>query len=571
MSELNNLGKVLTTDVLIIGAGNSAMACALKIKQLNSDIDVLCAEKGYFGYNGKSTKAGHGYLYMGDNDDVEDFVKQQVEENHYGLYLNDQDYLYRSTREINECAHEMEELGSVFAHNEDGTIAWHKEYPTKKCCSLNIDIDYVEPLSRNALKRGVRIAERIYITDLLKDGERVVGAVGFHMDAPSQFYIIRARAVVIATCEFNPCVRLMFYGPATGLDMAYRAGAEIRNAEQSTNYDLCHRNTGNFMYGVHWIIFNSKGENVFQKYSTNMEEIDHELMLGLIKEIEMGNAPFHINFAAMPHGQGESEGEGFNMGNLMPKRLDLDKFIFQGKNRTDNPEISMVTYVFNRGLRVDWDAKTTVPALWSTGGGTLTGCAYGGWVHGDGVAKVNRDGLHAAKSIVREIDDITLGQVDIEQVKALKARVYEPFSYTGKKLPYHVIHYLDRLICMPENSITRSEESIHNVLRILDEERKNLASYIYVPEGDGHHLARAIEARAMIDQLEVLYTAFDTRKETRGYHMRVDYPERDDKNWLKWVVISRGKDGKPAVRLEPVPLERYKYRPEGWTPDEAAQ
>ena len=199
MSELNNLGKVLTTDVLIIGSGNSGLVCARKIKSMDSSIDVMCLEKNYFGYNGKSTKAGHGIYFMSPEDDVDNFVREQVVENNYGLYLNDQDYLYQSARQAQTYIYELEELGAVFAHEEDGSLHYHREFPTKPCSACNIDIDWIVPIAKGALADGVRILERTYFTDFLTKDGRVIGAVGFNMDDPDEFIIVRAKTVVLAT------------------------------------------------------------------------------------------------------------------------------------------------------------------------------------------------------------------------------------------------------------------------------------------------------------------------------------------------------------------------------------
>lgn len=572
MSELNQLGKVITTDVLVIGAGNSGVIAAQTIKSLNSSVDVLCIDRNYFGYNGKSIFAGHGIIHMSPEDDVDHFVQEQVEKNTYGLYLNDQEYLYESTRRAQTYISELEDLGAVFAHNPDGSLHYHREFPTKPSSACNLDIDWIVPVSRRALAKGVRIMERTYFTDLLTKDGRVVGAVGFSMDNPEEFIIFRAKAVVMAVCEFNACVRLMFFSPATGLNAAYEAGCQLRNAEQSTQFDLCRRNTGNFLYGAHWVIYNQKGENLYQKYnSNNFEEIDYALLLGMQKEVREGNGPLYVDFSKLPK-HSETEGEGFNMGMLMPNRLALDALIFKDEpDHLDNPEVSLATYVFNRGLRVDIDAKTTVPGLWATGGGTLSGCAYGGWVHGDGVGFCARSGLSAGKSIAREIDDLELGEVDLEQVKFFKDRLYEVYDYTGEDLPYKLIHYLDRVLCLPENCLNRTEETIQEFIDLMHTERANLSTSIHVPRGSGHHLAKAVEARAMIDQLAVLFTAHGARKETRGIQFRSDYPERDDKNWLKWVILTRGEDGEPKVTFERIPFERYKFKPEGWTPEQAAQ
>jgi len=565
MTELEKLGKVVTTDVLIIGSGLSGILAALKIKGGNRNLDVLCLEKQWFGYNGKTTKAGHGAHFISSEDDVDAFCEEQVKENTYGLYLNDQEALYAHANEAKTQYQEMEALGAVFAHNEDGSFHYHREFATKKSSSANIDIDLIVPLQRNALGMGVRVMERIYFTDFLTDGERVIGAVGFHLDT-LEFYIFRAKAVILSSNEFNPVVRQMFYGAATGIQAAYEAGAQLRNCEQSTNFDLCHRNTANFMYGMHWVIVNSKGENIFRKYHcTNYEEIEMNLVLGMIEEVKLGNAPFYVDFSLLPQ-TSQTEGEGFFQGMLMPLRLDLDKFIYSlspVENRLSLPEVSIVTYVFSRALRIDLDSKTTAKNLWATGGMTLAGSAFGGWVHGDGIGYPARTAFHAAASVLKEIDDISLGEVNPDQIRFFKDRVYAPLKWKGEELPYQVIHYLDRVICMPENSMARTEETILNMLHLLQEEREHLPQSIHVPAGDGHHLSKAVEARTMIDLLEITYMAIEARKETRGFQVRADYPNRDDKHWLKWIIISKGAGGRPQASYERIPLERYKWKPEG--------
>ena len=45
------------------------------------------------------------------------------------------------------------------------------------------------------------------------------------------------------------------------------------------------------------------------------------------------------------------------------------------------------------------------------------------------------------------------------------------------------------------------------------------------------------------------------REESRAQHFREDFPERDDKNWFKWINIERG-DGGPKLSTLPVPLEQ---------------
>ena len=58
---------------------------------------------------------------------------------------------------------------------------------------------------------------------------------------------------------------------------------------------------------------------------------------------------------------------------------------------------------------------------------------------------------------------------------------------------------------------------------------------------------------------ELMLRASLMRTESRGSHYREDYPNRDDRNWLKWIVISQ-KEGKLSLRSEPVPFDKYKFK-----------
>ena len=56
---------------------------------------------------------------------------------------------------------------------------------------------------------------------------------------------------------------------------------------------------------------------------------------------------------------------------------------------------------------------------------------------------------------------------------------------------------------------------------------------------DPHELVRCHEAKSMALNSEILYRASLMRTETRGTNMREDHPNRDDKNWMKWLIVTK--------------------------------
>jgi succinate dehydrogenase/fumarate reductase flavoprotein subunit len=80
------------------------------------------------------------------------------------------------------------------------------------------------------------------------------------------------------------------------------------------------------------------------------------------------------------------------------------------------------------------------------------------------------------------------------------------------------------------------------------------------PAGDWHMLGLCHDLRNMAQCAEIYFNAALLRTETRGWHHREDFPERDDKNWLKWTIVKRN-DESMVVATEDIPIETYKSKP----------
>ena len=65
MATIEDLGEVISTDVLVVGGGIGGLALAVKAKEENPKIDVLIVEKQTVGYAGKATKIGGILAFLG--------------------------------------------------------------------------------------------------------------------------------------------------------------------------------------------------------------------------------------------------------------------------------------------------------------------------------------------------------------------------------------------------------------------------------------------------------------------------------------------------------------------------
>jgi succinate dehydrogenase/fumarate reductase flavoprotein subunit len=65
-----------------------------------------------------------------------------------------------------------------------------------------------------------------------------------------------------------------------------------------------------------------------------------------------------------------------------------------------------------------------------------------------------------------------------------------------------------------------------------------------------------LELGDMLDLAEAMTVAALHRKESRGSHSRRDFPERDDKNWLKHILVRSTPEG-PSLDYTPVSITRW--------------
>ena len=117
-------------------------------------------------------------------------------------------------------------------------------------------------MRNRARKSGTRILNKIHVAELLKQDNRVVGAVGFDIIS-GRFYIFKSKATVLANGSCGYKVRRFWVaGTGDGIAAAYRAGAEMRNAEYGNLYGhTVFQETDSGMVGSAFLV-NTLGENM---------------------------------------------------------------------------------------------------------------------------------------------------------------------------------------------------------------------------------------------------------------------------------------------------------------------
>jgi succinate dehydrogenase/fumarate reductase flavoprotein subunit len=106
-------------------------------------------------------------------------------------------------------------------------------------------------------------------------------------------------------------------------------------------------------------------------------------------------------------------------------------------------------------------------------------------------------------------------------------------------------------------NLRRSKERLEEALAKLDELKDKLHA---LQAKDLHYLSKCHEVESMALCAELTFKAALMRSESRGFHFREDFPERDDNNWLKWIILKQD-DGEINLATQIIPIDRYKIKP----------
>jgi succinate dehydrogenase / fumarate reductase flavoprotein subunit len=137
------------------------------------------------------------------------------------------------------------------------------------------------------------------------------------------------------------------------------------------------------------------------------------------------------------------------------------------------------------------------------------------------------------------------------------ARVLAPMGRKGDVDAAEVTYKVHEAIVPLKYNRDREAGRMNEALGILEDAGERLQR---VGATDFHDLARYHSAESMVMAATFTYKAALMREESRSQHSREDFPERDDKNWFKWINIERGDDG-PKLSTLPVPLQSYRLQP----------
>ncbi len=559
------LDKLIETDVLVIGGGLAGCFAAMRASELG--VDVTLVDKNYVGKTGCSYYATSILVFNEEwGDDFEAWKAQFVKT---GEYVVDQRWVEIVLRESYPRFLDLVSWGIPF-YRKDGTVGpikpgeeprrrlpGSKYRPTATMVDFGVKGKKLLIVRKRLLERGVRILDRVMITDLLMHGGRVVGVVGFNT-VNGNFYIIKAKATVIASGGLG--YRGVRYGTefntSDGLAMAYRAGAEMISMEFQNIMWVAKKcdtividGPGEEMGLGPDRVTNGRGEEFLDgppHYPTN-------ILWAL--EVHAGRGPIYREPYGVDREKFKDAIKRYEEGPgtegpwmLMLDRAGLDIF----KEKIEEYMAHDPSTPFG-GIRVNYKCETTVPGLYAAGDAAGTNINGANYVAlGLGMAHAAVTGYRAGQSAAEYALKVEKVDVSESEIERLRDVTYAPLRRESGFSTDHVLLRIHQTVHPYEIWIVMHEKRLKAALTMIEFFRDHFLPRMKAV--DPHDLRKAHEIHNIITGVEMRLRAALFRKESRGLFFREDYPCRDDENWLKWVILKK-EDEEMKVWTEPIPKE----------------
>ena len=553
----------LSCDVLVIGGGTAGTMAALTAAEHGAS--VLLLEKAHVRHSGALAMGMDGVnnAVIPGRAEPDDYVAEITRAND-GIV--DQSTVRQTATRGFAMVQRLESYGVKFEKDEHGEYAVRQvhrsgSYVLPMPEGKDVKKVLYRQLRRREMRERIRIENRVMPVRVLTAGGRAVGAAGFNTRT-GQFVTVRAGAVILAT---GACGRLglpasgYLYGTyenptnaGDGYAMAYHAGAELTGIECFQINPLIKDYNGPACAYV----ANPFGGYQVNRHGERFVDSDYwsgRMMAEFAAEVASERGPVYLKLSHLPE-ESVAALEGILHTTERPTRGTFHAGRGHDYRTHDIEmhisEIGLCGGHSASGVRVDEQARTTVPGLYAAGDLACVPHNYmiGAFVFGD------LAGADAARCTPYE------GALPAGQLRDAHELIYRPLRHPDGPPQPQVEYKLRRFVndyVAPPKSGARLSLAVEHFERMRED-----------IDGMGartpHELMRCAEVSFIRDCAEMAARSSLARTESRWglYHERTDHPHSDDTDWLHHLDLRKSASGAMEFTARPVgpylvPVEEY--------------
>ena len=540
-SPLSSSVKYIKTDILVIGAGGAGIRAAIEAKK--SGLEVFLLGKEVLG-------CAHTGMAMGGMNAA--MVKPATPGFHAqitiegGYFINNYKMVKVFTDEMPARVHDLESYGVIYDRLDNGEFyTWagpKQKYPLNVCVGDYTGREMMQGLVDEARKLKIKYTDEFFVSKLLTVKGQVVGAIGINI-RNTETVVFQAKSVILASGGAGRMYKVTtnaMSNTGDGYAMALDAGAELIDMEMVQFHPTGMANTPSSL-GVlvtektrshGGILRNIKGERFMSKYYPVEMELAKrdEVSRSIYQEVAAGLGTKNNSvYLHVDHWTKEKILE------IIPDVY--EQYKNTGVDISKEPmEIYPSMHHMMGGVKINEWGGTNILGLFAAG--EVTGGIHGAnRLGGNSIAEGQVFGRRAGIAAVKFAKKIKYFSLPKEEIKKEQARI---FSFINRKTGVvpHVVEDKLKQIMWDKVGIFRDEKRLleaKSAVAKLKLEAKKMKTRTILKERN-RDLQDCLEIENMLATAEMVIKAAILRKESRGAHSRLDFPETLDE-WRKNIVV----------------------------------